>query len=472
MPRRSSSRNTSAPRRSAGVPRTSPNVLGPAQQVQQRPRGGIISDLVGTMASSMASGVGFTFANRIVEAIIGPRRAEVIHKHEKVAPSQVCILQKNDLEKCLEESSSAEQCHVNQREFEISIMSQQPMDLDDIEGATATVLLPPTNELPWVEKYRPKNLDDLVAHQQIISTIKRFVNMNALPHLLLHGPPGTGKTSTILACAKQMYPNGQLRQYVLELNASDARGIDVVRECIKQFVSSRSMFSGALGSKMPKLVILDEADNMTSVSQFALRRVIEQYSSNARFCLICNYASKIIPALQSRCTKFRFPPLKDDEAQKRVEYVAKCENVRISDDGMKALLKTGDGDMRKILNTLQSCSLSYPAQLVDATIIHKVAGLPQPASIDRLESALCQMSVKDGMAVMEELRVKQGYSTADLLREVHERMVRADMPSKARNLLFRDMAEIEYRLASGCSEEVQGATLVGAFHEVREMMTK
>ncbi|KAF4710572.1 Replication factor C (RF-C) subunit [Perkinsus olseni] len=351
-------------------------------------------------------------------------------------------------------------------------MSGEPMEIDDTpEGSAGGVFLPPVNELPWVEKYRPKSLEDLVAHEEIIETIKRFVDMNALPHLLLHGPPGTGKTSTILACAKQMYPEGQVRQYVLELNASDARGIDVVRECIKQFVSSRSMFSGSLGSKMPKLVILDEADNMTSVSQFALRRVIEQYSSNARFCLICNYSSRIIPALQSRCTKFRFAPLKDSEAKTRVEYIARCEGVRITEDGMSALLKTGEGDMRKVLNTLQSCTMSYPGQMVDARVIHKVAGLPQPASIDRLETALCNLPVKECMEAVEDLRVKQGYSVTDLLHEVHDRMIRVDMPPKARNLLFRDLAEIEYRLASGCSEKTQGAALVGSFHEVREMMT-
>ncbi|KAF4682371.1 Replication factor C (RF-C) subunit [Perkinsus olseni] len=337
-------------------------------------------------------------------------------------------------------------------------MSTEPMEIDDTpEGSAGGLFLPPVNELPWVEKYRPKSLEDLVAHEEIIETIKRFVDMvveNGLCEL-----------------GESWYPEGQVRQYVLELNASDARGIDVVRECIKQFVSSRSMFSGSLGSKMPKLVILDEADNMTSVSQFALRRVIEQYSSNARFCLICNYSSKIIPALQSRCTKFRFAPLKDSEAKMRVEYVARCEGVRISEDGMSALLKTGEGDMRKVLNTLQSCAMSYPGQAVDARVIHKVAGLPQPASIDRLETALCNLPVKECMEAVEDLRVKQGYSVTDLLHEIHDRMIRVDMPPRARNLLFRDLAEIEYRLASGCSEKTQGAALVGSFHEVREMMT-
>ncbi|EER07922.1 replication factor C3, putative, partial [Perkinsus marinus ATCC 50983] len=147
-----------------------------------------------------------------------------------------------------------------------------------------------------------------------------------------------------------------------------------------------------------------------------------------------------------------------------------CEGVKISEDGMLALLRTGEGDMRKVLNTLQSCTLSYPSHTVDANIIHKVAGLPETSTIDRLEAVLCQKPLREGMMVIEELRVKHGYSVADLLREIHDRMVTVDMPPRARNLLFRDLAEIEYRLSSGCSEKVQGAALVGSFHEIREMM--
>jgi replication factor C subunit 3/5 len=175
------------------------------------------------------------------------------------------------------------------------------------------------DSLPWVEKYRPKDFSELVAHEDITNTIQRLIDQNRLPHLLFYGPPGTGKTSTILACARRLYgPN--YHSMVLELNASDDRGIDVVREQIKDFASTRKIFSSGI-----KLVILDEADAMTNAAQAALRRVIEKFTKNTRFCLICNYISKIIPALQSRCTRFRFGPIPKDAVSKRLNHVIECE---------------------------------------------------------------------------------------------------------------------------------------------------
>ncbi|KPP57531.1 hypothetical protein Z043_124734, partial [Scleropages formosus] len=171
-----------------------------------------------------------------------------------------------------------------------------------------------------VEKYRPQTLDDLISHQDILSTIQKFISEDRLPHLLFYGPPGTGKTSTILACARQLYKDKEFNSMVLELNASDDRGIDVVRGPILSFASTRTIFKKGF-----KLVILDEADAMTQDAQNALRRVIEKFTENTRFCLICNYLSKIIPALQSRCTRFRFGPLSQDQIIPRLEHVIQQE---------------------------------------------------------------------------------------------------------------------------------------------------
>ena len=165
--------------------------------------------------------------------------------------------------------------------------TEQPMEIIDVDENTSSTL-------PWVEKYRPKDLNELIAHEEIISVLNKLIESNKLPHLLFHGPPGTGKTSTIKACAKKMFGE-HISSMVLELNASDDRGIDVVREQIKEFAGTKKLFSTGV-----KLVILDEADAMTQDAQAALRRVIEKYTSNTRFCLICNYVNKIMPALQSR----------------------------------------------------------------------------------------------------------------------------------------------------------------------------
>lgn len=173
--------------------------------------------------------------------------------------------------------------------------------------------------LPWVEKYRPKELQDLVSHEGIKETMLRFIETKNVPHCLFYGPPGTGKTSTVIACARQMY-GSKYKSMILELNASDDRGIDVVREQIKTFASTKTIFN--LGVK---LIILDEADSMTNIAQAALRRIIEQYSKNVRFFIICNYVSKILPAIQSRCTRFRFSPLEKQNILSFLQNVAQQE---------------------------------------------------------------------------------------------------------------------------------------------------
>lgn len=213
-----------------------------------------------------------------------------------------------------------------------------------------------------VEKYRPATLADVSGHQDILSTINKFIDSNRLPHLLLYGPPGTGKTSTILALARRIYGVANMRQMVLELNASDDRGIDVVREQIKTFASTKQIFSmgGGGGNSMAgyKLIILDEADAMTNTAQMALRRIMEKYTVNTRFCIIANYAHKLSPALLSRCTRFRFSPLKEGDIRQLVEKVVEEETVKIGGEAVDALVKLSKGDMRRALNVLQACHAS------------------------------------------------------------------------------------------------------------------
>jgi len=344
------------------------------------------------------------------------------------------------------------------------------MDDDDV------VMTIPTNsstklkgkadvQLPWVEKYRPQRLEDLVAHQDIISIIQNLIDNDNLPHLLLYGPPGTGKTSTIVAAAKRMYGSTQAYQSMaLELNASDARGIDVVRNEIKEFAGTRQLFN-----KGVKLIILDEADAMTNDAQFALRRIIEKYTKNARFCLICNYVSKIIPALQSRCTRFRFAPLARDQIHDRLMEVVKMEKLDYTDDGIDAILSLSGGDMRRVLNLLQSTAMS--SEKVDAQSVYLTSGAPLPLDITTIVDLLFNHAFQHSYTLILKMCTTKGYALADVLTDITTIVTAMDLPPGVLGDLLSGMSDVEYRLSFGTDEKLQVASLVGVFFRARHHMT-
>ncbi|TRY87467.1 hypothetical protein DNTS_035297 [Danionella cerebrum] len=322
-----------------------------------------------------------------------------------------------------------------------------------------------------VEKYRPQTLDDLISHQDILTTIQKFISEDRLPHLLFYGPPGTGKTSTILACAKQLFKDKEFNSMVLELNASDDRGIDVVRGPILSFASTRTIFKKGF-----KLVILDEADAMTQDAQNALRRVIEKFTENTRFCLICNYLSKIIPALQSRCTRFRFGPLSQSQMIPRLEHVIQQESIDISPDGMKAIVTLSTGDMRRSLNILQSTHMAY-GKVTEETV-HTCTGHPLRSDIANIldwalnkdfSGAFNLSPYLDPPEILE-LKTLKGLALHDILTEVHLLIHRVDFPPSIRMGLLIKLADIEYRLASGTNEKIQLSSMVAAFQAVRDIV--
>lgn len=314
------------------------------------------------------------------------------------------------------------------------------------------------DNLPWVEKYRPSGLDELLSHGEIISTVGKLIDSGQLPHLLFYGPPGTGKTSTILAVARKL--NGpRFQSMVLELNASDDRGIDVVRDQIRDFASSRQLFSGGI-----KLIILDEADAMTRTAQFALRRVIEKYTKNARFCILANYVNKIIPALQSRCTKFRFGPLGAEQVKGRLEMIVEKEGVNITPDGLEAIMRLAAGDMRKSLNVLQACHLAYPK--VDEEAVYACTGNPLPADMKSVLNILHNEPLKKAFDAIHSLQVEKGLSLIDILTFLHELVLKINYPPPALNFLLAELSSVEHRLSLGANEHVQLAAVVGVFKQV------
>lgn len=314
----------------------------------------------------------------------------------------------------------------------------------------------PAQTLMWIEKYRPQKLSDLLSHHEIIKTLKALISNNRLPHLLFCGPPGTGKTSTILACAKEMY-GPAYKSMILELNASDDRGISVVRGEIKNFASTRRMFSSGV-----KLIVLDEADAMTSAAQMALRRVVEKFAQNTRFCIICNYVNKIIPALQSRCTKFRFGPLPKQDVREKVRQIADIEHVSLTDDGLNALLELGNGDMRRILNVLQSTYMAVGAKAqVTGDAVYANTGAPHPGDIANIWQLLMDEHYSSCCQQVSTIMYSKGLALDDIITQLLPQVVKSDMKAEAKMYIYERLAEIEVRLAVGGSEKLNVAALVG-----------
>ena len=277
--------------------------------------------------------------------------------------------------------------------------------------------------LPLIEKYRPSTLNDIVSHEEIISTLRIFIKNRCLPHLLFYGPPGSGKTSTITATAKELY--GKYFDFmVMELNASDDRGIEVVRNKIKQFVMSKNVFFGKTVEDREdifKLVILDETDAMTNDAQAILRKIIEEFTNNTRFCLICNYIQNISPALQSRCTRFRFSPIGNDDIKNKIIEISEKEEMTVTNVGIDVIIKRSRGDMRKVLNILQSVSMSYP--IINEKNINTCIGHPRKNEIIQILNLLINESFENSYNGIVKIKNENGLSLGDIITEIHDILV-------------------------------------------------
>lgn len=318
-------------------------------------------------------------------------------------------------------------------------------------------------KLPWAERFRPDNLDDIVSHDHIKDTFRNYISFKTFPHLLFYGPSGTGKTSTIKAFAKELYKD-QYGLMVLEINASEERGIDVVRSKIRDFVITRANFFGDTMSLF-KLVILDEADAMTNEAQAMLRRVIETHTDNARFCLICNYRSKIIEAIQSRCTMFKFPPLDNTSIIKRIESISDNQDINITKCGINMLVKISKGDMRKLLNIFQS--LSMLDKSIDSDFVAICLGYPNKSNMEFIEKTLRGKNIANNIKELNKYITNNGFAIQNIITELTERIFDSVLDgsieiNKVQHILD-GLSNIEVNLCYSPDISIQLATLVSIY---------
>jgi replication factor C small subunit len=304
----------------------------------------------------------------------------------------------------------------------------------------------------WSEKYRPATLAEMRNQADVVGRLKRFAETKAMPHCLFAGPPGSGKTTAALCLAHDLFGERFMDAF-MELNASDARGIDVVRTTVKEFARIATI------SEVPfKILVLDEADNMTADAQHALRRTMERYTDTCRFILSCNYSGKIIEPIQSRCAIFRFVPLSEDDVAGYLKTVANKERVKLEASGLRALTEASEGDLRKAINTLQAAASA--AKPIDERLVYEVVSKAKPGDVQDL----LEIAVKgDFLKAREKLRsllVQQGLSGKDIIKQIHSEILRMPMSEKTKIELIDAIGEIDYRLIQGADEEVQLSSLL------------
>ena len=308
----------------------------------------------------------------------------------------------------------------------------------------------------WIEKYRPKTLDDIVGQDNIIERLKAYVKTKNVPHLIFAGPAGIGKTTSALALAREVFGEEFWKQNFHELNASDERGIGIIRGKIKDFART-----APIGETQIKIIFLDEADSLTPDAQAALRRTIEKYTRICRFILSVNYSSKIIEPIQSRCAVFRFKPIKAEDIKKYMRKIATKEKLEITSDGLETLIFISRGDLRKAINILQvGASIG---KKITAEILYETSATARPEDVKALINTALGGNFMAARNQLYDLLIKYGLSGEDIVKQIHRSIFDLTIPDENKVQLMEKTGEIEFRIVEGSNAHIQLESLLAQF---------
>ena len=316
----------------------------------------------------------------------------------------------------------------------------------------------------WIEKYRPTNLSEVVGQSSVTDRLKNYVKERSMPHLLFAGPAGIGKTTSALALAKEMF--GELWKHNLhELNASDERGIDVVRGKIKEFART-----APLGEDGFKIIFLDEADALTGAAQAALRRTMERYARTCRFIMSCNFSSKIIDPIQSRCAVFRFKPIKAEDLEKYLKFVASKEGLKITGEGYQAITYLAQGDLRRAINGLQMAAAAKKEITPD--VVYQAVAAARPDEVkEALELAL-DGNYSGARERLDTLQITYGLAGEDVIRQMHRSVRDLEISDIVKVQMIEKLAEADFRLSEGANSRIQIEAVVANFAILGRNMNK
>jgi replication factor C small subunit len=305
----------------------------------------------------------------------------------------------------------------------------------------------------WIEKYRPKKLDEIIGQQVVVGRLKSYISQKNIPHLLFSGPPGTGKTTTAMALARELFGESWKENF-LELNASDDRGIKMVRETIKEY--SRIMPSNPLGFK---ILFLDEADYMTDEAQAALRRTMENFTKTTRFIISCNYSSKIIEPIQSRTAIFRFKGISGEEMVHALENILKKEGKEYEKTSLEVIAEMSYGDMRKAINILQVAA-TYSDKITVNSIYEAAGTVHKEWALQVMNFAL-KGDISKAKALLEEAVIKQGISGQDIVEQFHRSLYDLTIAEDLKADILYYLGEIDFRISEGARELIQLESFLG-----------